>query len=139
MRSRQHSGSARVLYNRYRDATNLDDRLHKMSSKPVWGRDSEAANDAQDAVAARQYLVEGKQRSIALLQLAICALEYEISKFEPPKAVVANSESIARRRDLSKVFVVHGHEGAREAVARFLGRLEIRPVILHKQANRTAQ
>ena len=35
-----------------------------------------------------------------------------------------------------KVFVVHGHdEGAREAVARFLERLEFEAIILHEQAN----
>ena len=35
-----------------------------------------------------------------------------------------------------KVFVVHGHdEAAREAVARFLERIDLSPVILHEQAN----
>jgi predicted nucleotide-binding protein len=39
-------------------------------------------------------------------------------------------------QDLSKVFVVHGHdEGAREAVARFLERLGIKAIILHEQVN----
>jgi predicted nucleotide-binding protein len=36
----------------------------------------------------------------------------------------------------TRVFVVHGHdEAVREAVARFLERLELEPVILHEQAN----
>jgi len=35
-----------------------------------------------------------------------------------------------------KVFIVHGHdEGAREAVARFLEKLNFQPIILHEQAN----
>ena len=35
-----------------------------------------------------------------------------------------------------KVFVVHGHdEGARETVARFIGKLELTPIILHEQAS----
>ena len=35
-----------------------------------------------------------------------------------------------------KVFIVHGHdEGAREAVARFLERIGLEPIILHEQAN----
>lgn len=39
--------------------------------------------------------------------------------------------------DLTRAFVVHGHEEApREAVARFLESLGIEPVILHEQANR---
>lgn len=34
------------------------------------------------------------------------------------------------------VFIVHGHdEAAKEQVARFLGNLNLRPVILHEQAN----
>jgi predicted nucleotide-binding protein len=36
-----------------------------------------------------------------------------------------------------RVFVVHGHEeGVKETVARFLGKLELEPVILHEQPNR---
>ncbi|WP_345936028.1 MULTISPECIES: nucleotide-binding protein [Tistrella] len=35
-----------------------------------------------------------------------------------------------------KVFIVHGHDdGAREAVARFLERIGLEPIILHEQAN----
>jgi predicted nucleotide-binding protein len=35
------------------------------------------------------------------------------------------------------VFIVHGHdEGAKQAVARFLERLKLRPVILHEEADR---
>jgi len=42
-----------------------------------------------------------------------------------------------RSRDLTRAFVVHGHdEGARESVARFLDKLGVTPVILHEQANR---
>ena len=36
-----------------------------------------------------------------------------------------------------RVFVVHGHDdGVKETVARFLGKLELEPVILHEQPNR---
>ena len=36
----------------------------------------------------------------------------------------------------NKVFVVHGHDdGAKEAVARLLERLELQPIILHEQPN----
>jgi predicted nucleotide-binding protein len=41
------------------------------------------------------------------------------------------------RRDLTRAFIVHGHDdAAREAVARVLESLEIEPVILNEQANR---
>jgi predicted nucleotide-binding protein len=56
-----------------------------------------------------------------------------------------NGHEVAQRLDASlgfdhvpspRVFVVHGHDQAtREAVARFLERLELEPVILHEQAN----
>ena len=37
----------------------------------------------------------------------------------------------------NKVFIVHGHDGeAREAVARFLEKIEFVPIILHEQANK---
>jgi predicted nucleotide-binding protein len=36
-----------------------------------------------------------------------------------------------------RVFLVHGHDdGSREAVARFLERIQFEPIILHEQANR---
>jgi predicted nucleotide-binding protein len=48
-----------------------------------------------------------------------------------PDEIGRNVEARSR-----KVFVVHGHdEGAREAVARFLEKLEFVPVILHEQSN----
>jgi predicted nucleotide-binding protein len=48
-----------------------------------------------------------------------------VGEVRPPHAPVS-----------SKVFVVHGHdEGPREAVARFLERLGVQPIILHEQAN----
>jgi predicted nucleotide-binding protein len=36
-----------------------------------------------------------------------------------------------------RVFVVHGHDdGIKESVARFLGKLELEPIVLHEQPNR---
>jgi predicted nucleotide-binding protein len=41
------------------------------------------------------------------------------------------------RSDSRKIFVVHGHDhGKKEMVARFLGRLDLEPIILHEQADR---
>jgi predicted nucleotide-binding protein len=45
--------------------------------------------------------------------------------------------SVARKKPRRKVFIVHGHDtGPREAVARFLERLDFEPIILHERANR---
>lgn len=48
-----------------------------------------------------------------------------------------NSEPKLMAAISKKVFIVHGHdEGAREAVARFVGDMGLTPIILHEQANR---
>jgi Predicted nucleotide-binding protein containing TIR-like domain len=48
--------------------------------------------------------------------------------------MVSSNPQVARSS--TKVFIVHGHAGEqREAVARFLERLGMEPVILHEQAN----
>lgn len=50
--------------------------------------------------------------------------------------VSADQPEATAALDLSKVFVVHGHdEGAREAVARFIQALGFQPIILHERAN----
>ncbi|WP_052458438.1 TIR domain-containing protein, partial [Xanthomonas citri] len=55
--------------------------------------------------------------------------EYVLSRGEVTAKVM--------RSKSNRVFIVHGHDGeAREAVARFLGRLGLEPIILHEQANR---
>lgn len=45
-------------------------------------------------------------------------------------------ERIAVKADTKKVFIIHGRDNeAKEAVARFLERLDLEPVILHEQPN----
>lgn len=49
---------------------------------------------------------------------------------------VLEKPSTAIVRSASKVFIVHGHDDAtREAMARFLSKLGLEPIILHEQAN----
>jgi predicted nucleotide-binding protein len=123
-------------YNRYRDAANLDKGPRIMRIEPMWGgRGGGPANyDAQDAHDARQYLAEGKERSKALLQGAISALEAEIADLEPPEAAAASRDNPVRQHDKKKVFVVHGHdEAARLAVARFLEQIGLEAIILSEQ------
>jgi predicted nucleotide-binding protein len=127
-------GHGTAAYNRYCGATRLDTGSHTIRSEPMWGGASEATYDAQDAQDARRYLAQGKERSITILQQAIAALEYAIA--DASQTTAPESTRAKPKPDLSKVFVVHGHdEGAREAVARFLERLGIKPIILHEQAN----
>jgi predicted nucleotide-binding protein len=84
----------------------------------------------------RQEARENSERSAALLQDAQRALREDLED-----AKHAASQPVMTSAPLSRrVFVVHGHDdGAREAVARFLEKIDFEPVILHEQAsqNRT--
>ncbi len=44
--------------------------------------------------------------------------------------------TVAPEIDRNSVFVVHGHDQARESVARLLERLGLKPIILHEQPDR---
>jgi predicted nucleotide-binding protein len=69
-----------------------------------------------------------------LPSLSVKNLEDDLGDFAPassPTQSVPAAASLAR-----KVFIVHGHAGEpREAVARFLDRMDLEPIILHEQAN----
>lgn len=117
-------GHNTIEYRRYAGATRLDN-----------GALSIGASDVSEAFKARLYLRDGKEKALVLLHQAVKSLEEEIADREQ-QATLPPPQGAAPPRDLSKVFVVHGHdEGAREAVARFLERLGIRAIILHEQAN----
>ncbi len=121
---------------RYSDATVLDRGPHEARSDPMFGGYSESYYDARDAQEARRYLAEGKQRSTALLHQAINTLEDEIADIEPNTATESRV-TVATKRDLKKIFIVHGHEeGPREAVRSFLMRLDFVPIVLHDQPNK---
>lgn len=127
-------GHGTTAYDRYCSAAKLDQGLRVIDTS-LKGRRS-IDYDARDAGDARRYLAEGKDRSIVLLAQAIRALEDEIADQEHSQQTLADAPK-ARSLPTRKVFVVHGHdEGAREAVARFLERIEFQPIILHEQANK---
>jgi predicted nucleotide-binding protein len=109
-------------YARYTDAATLD------HGAIIVGRPASLPE-------ARQYLTEGKQRSIALLRQAIRGLEERLES----QAQVSGYAAPATLSNLAarKVFVVHGHdEGARESVARFLDKLDLESIILHERPNK---
>jgi len=114
-------GHGTVKYNRYRGAANLD------NGQVIMGRPAAVQE-------VRKYLADGKQRAITLLGQAIRGLEEEIRDQETVE-VPSQPQAV---RDLSKVFVVHGHDGeVREAVARFISeKLGFEPVILHERPNK---
>ncbi len=114
-------GQGTAAYKRYKGAASLDNGPLVFGQQP-------------SILVVRTYLNDGKRKAILLLKQAVRGLEEEIAnqKFvgEPigPEAV----------RDLSKVFIVHGHDGeVRESVARFLSeKLGLEPVILHERPNK---
>ena len=69
-------------YNRYKDAATLDNGPHTVRIQPAFGRGPAINYEYQEAQEARQYLTEGKQRSIALLRQAIRSLEVDIADQE---------------------------------------------------------
>lgn len=85
-----------------------------------------------------EQLTKSRQTSIHLLEAAIELLNDR-------KAEALSSASHASRPKATtpalgksdKVFVVHGHDdGTKEAVARFISRLGLEPIILHEQPNK---
>jgi len=79
-------------------------------------------------------LADVKANSIILLRQTITDLEEDL---EEQDVVAPQHPPIPQSAPARAVFIVHGHdEGSREAVARFLERLRINPIILHEQANK---
>ena len=78
-----------------------------------------------------QKILDGARKRIERLQSIRETLELypaPASAIVPPK--------VSSRNDSDRVFVVHGHDEApREILARFLEVLDLKPVILHEQAN----
>ena len=78
--------------------------------------------------------VKGLNSAEALLKSMIEEIE-DFGEDDDQKQFPASIQGNDRPRT-NEVFVIHGRdEGARELVARFLERLELKPVILHEQPN----
>jgi len=77
---------------------------------------------------------DGIPQTLTMLEGLISRLEEKKEDLEPDR--VPAISSIAPLPGTRKVFVVHGRdEGAKDAVARFLIKLELEPIILHEQPN----
>jgi predicted nucleotide-binding protein len=80
----------------------------------------------------REALGRRKTECIVLLRQAIADLKEDLED-EPDVPPILDTESKPPR----EAFIVHGHdEGSREAVARFLEKLDIKPIILHERPNK---
>ena len=88
--------------------------------------DYPALSDYQDGI--RKKI----SHSLAILGQAIRTLEEEIA--DASQTIAPESTRATPKPDLSKVFVVHGHDdGARHAMARFLEKIELEAIILQEQ------
>ncbi len=85
----------------------------------------------------QEYVAQGKRDSITLLGQAVRGLEEDILDQESTTRAAVPAEPVTPP-DLSRVCVVHGHDGeVREAVARFISeRLGFEAVILHERPNK---
>jgi predicted nucleotide-binding protein len=80
-----------------------------------------------------QYLRSGMANKIKMLESCIEQLETEIQLAKPSET---SNDKIEASPISNRVFVVHGHDqGVKEAVARFLEKLDLEPVILHEKPN----
>jgi predicted nucleotide-binding protein len=82
-------------------------------------------------------LARSKARSIALLEQAIRSLQEQLNEIGD-SASEPTAMPDEPREHSKKVFIVHGHEdGPKQAVARFLTKLGLEPIILHEQPSRS--
>lgn len=99
---------------------NQDERSAFKFASSNAGMLNDVTDDAVDHVSADEELLETEEAAVPTMEAPL------------PAAVPPPPKPISR-----KVFIVHGHrDGPREAVARFLDKLGLQPIILHEQANR---
>ena len=123
-------GHGTVEFSRYSSAARLDHGPVVIQLGPEFRGGGQDDGTRQ----ARQYLADGKQQSIVLLQQAISTLEEEIADQEHDGQAVVSTPAAALVSRGRKVFVVHGHdEAALQAVARFLEKLKLEAVVLREE------
>ena len=128
-------GHDTVLYKRYAPAKRLDTGTIQVRSSWIEARGG-GYGMHDELGEARGYVTEGKTRSTSLLREAVAWLNDEIAAAEPVIASPLNQALPSSSAYSSKVFIVHGHDGAaKHEVARFLGTLDLEAIILHEQAN----
>jgi predicted nucleotide-binding protein len=115
-------GSETPKHHQYPSAAQLRERTSEIRYEP----------------ALRKKLTENRARSISLLNRAVKWLEDEVNDAQSSLSYTASTTPIGpglpMRRDLDKVFIVHGHDGAAKAeVARFIEGLDFKAIILHER------
>lgn len=125
-------GEGTDQFNRYIRATSLD---HGPVSMQV-NLSGYGGHDPGFDPESQRYLTEGKAEALLLLRQAIRGLQENLPDLEAQ--IQATGPGAAHRGEAArnrKIFIVHGHDEAREMVARFVARLGFEPIILHEQAS----
>jgi predicted nucleotide-binding protein len=82
------------------------------------------------------YLRDGLDNKVKILESCIEQLQTDIELQSPQIGDTRGRAPTATMGSTNKVFIVHGHEhGIKEAVARFLERLNLEPIVLHERPN----
>jgi len=128
-------GHGTVQYNRYRRAAIFD--WGPVDATPDWiAARSGGVGYPDHALNFRPYLAKSKEDAISLLRQAVRGLEEEIGD-RGNLAVAPIAAAPVTTPDLSRIFVVHGHDGAPKAeVARFIEKLGFEAIILHERPNK---
>lgn len=128
-------GHNTVEYNRYRSAALLEPIIVQTAS--YWSQ-ARPGRSVPDDARAQQDVAKGIENSIGILQQAVRWLEDEINScVETGESMVATGQAHSPLRDMSKVFVVHGHDSAPKAeVAKFIERFGFEAIILHERPNK---
>lgn len=120
-------------YRRYEDASNL----YGHSSVVIGGGWGEQPTERERLIKAQAKYLEGKERTIALLEAAISELESELDFASLSTPAPTDENKNSNKNKSRKVFIVHGHDEATKiSVAEFLRKIEFIPIILHEQPNK---
>jgi predicted nucleotide-binding protein len=130
-------GHNTVEYNRYDGASRLDRGPVRATPDWIGARSGGLDYGLETGREFHRYLEDGKQQAILLLKQAVRGLEEEISARSDIVEAASGDVTPAVALDLSKIFVVHGHERAPKAeVARFIEKLGFEAIILHERPNK---
>jgi predicted nucleotide-binding protein len=80
---------------------------------------------------------EDGENMLSFIDSLIIDIEHDEYDFSENEIVTEIGSNASSSKDLSSVFIVHGHNGeAKEKTARFIEKLGFKAVILHEQVNR---
>jgi predicted nucleotide-binding protein len=106
---------------------NVNAVIHASSSEGLYMGMGDAAFE--------EYMASLVENQIRMLNSCIEQLETEIESSKGSEKI--DEPYISKKAPSNKIFIVHGHnQGVKEAVARFIEKLDLEAVILHEKPNK---